>query len=86
MTDLYKTGGTSPPQTAREERRTIEPPLTSKQAAALLQCHPKTLERKAREEQLPGHFKLGRWYFYASELDAWLRDTLDSPSQSVREN
>jgi excisionase family DNA binding protein len=59
----------------------FEPLLDSRQAASLLRVHHKTLERKAREGQIPGYFEFGRWYFRSSELDAWLRSKLKSVSQ-----
>jgi hypothetical protein len=53
---------------------TFEPLLDSEAASKLLGgCHVKTLQRNARSGNIPGHFVLGRWYFRASELDAWLR-------------
>ena len=55
----------------------FEPLLNTVDAAALLQIHPKTLERWAREGRLPAH-DLGRWRFRASELDAWLRGYVHS--------
>jgi hypothetical protein len=33
---------------------------------------------------LPGHFRFGRWYFYHSELDSWMRGTVDSTRHSCR--
>ncbi len=53
----------------------------SKRAAEWLSCHPKTLERHAREGRVPGHFRLGRWYFFQSELEAWLRSDVHSNRQ-----
>jgi len=64
----------------------FEPLLDSREAAALLKMHHKTLERKAREGEIPGYQILGKWCFRASELDTWLRSQLNSASQSVRVN
>src|ERR1051326_4434289 len=64
----------------------LEPLLNSKQTADLLRVHHKTLEKYARRGAVPGHFKLGRWYFFASELDAWLKSTDNGSGQSVRVN
>ena len=50
----------------------FEPILDSREAAALLRMHHKTLERKAREGEVHGYQIAGRWYFRASELEAWL--------------
>ena len=62
----------------------FEPLLTDKQAAALLGVHPKTVQRLARNEQIPSHH-IGRfWRYRASELDAWVRTAVSSGSQSVR--
>ena len=73
----------SHPSTITPPNAGPEPLLTSKQAAELLHIHPKTLERKARLKEVPGHFKFNRWYFLASELDDWLRSDVDSGSQFV---
>jgi len=61
----------------------FEPLLTDTQAAELLGIHPKTLQRFARNGQIPAH-RIGRyWRFRASELDLWLRSALQSGSQSA---
>ena len=65
----------------------FEPLLNSREAAALLRVHYKTLERWARRHQIPAYFYNGRWYFRASELDGWLRsDGVHFVGQSVRVN
>jgi excisionase family DNA binding protein len=61
----------------------FEPLLDSREAAALLHMHHKTLERKARESEIPGYQIAGRWYFRATELDAWLRTQLKSASANL---
>jgi excisionase family DNA binding protein len=66
--------------------RGFEPLLNSREAALLLRMHHKTLERRARAGQIPGYFFNGRWYFRASELDAWLHAAVHCGGQSVREN
>jgi excisionase family DNA binding protein len=64
----------------------FEPLLTDEQAATLLGIHHKTLQRLARNEQIPAHH-IGRfWRYRASELDAWLRTAVSSGSQSARVN
>ena len=60
--------------------------LDSREAAALLRMHHKTLERWARHERVPGYFYNGKWFFRASELDEWLRSDVHSGSQFVRLN
>ena len=62
----------------------IERPITSEEAAELLRVHPKTIKRMAGRGELPGHFRFGRWYFYQSELDSWMRGTVDSSRHSCR--
>jgi excisionase family DNA binding protein len=62
----------------------VERPLTCEEAAALIRAHPKTVKRMARRGDLPGHFRFGRWFFYASELDAWMRTELHSSCHSRR--
>jgi excisionase family DNA binding protein len=57
---------------------TVERPLTCEEAAAFVRVHPRTVKRMARARKVPGHFRFGRWYFYASELDCWMRMELHS--------
>ena len=66
--------------------KNFEPLLNSREAAALLRMHHKTLEKKARREQIPGYFYNGRWFFRQSELDGWLQSAVHCGGQSVREN
>ncbi len=65
-------------------RSTLERPLTCEEAAAFVRVHPKTVKRMARRGELPGHFRFGRWFFYASELDGWMRTELHSSRHSCR--
>lgn len=60
--------------------------LDSRAAAKLLGVHYKTLEKHARNGEVPGYFRLGRWYFVEAELDAWMREGLYSARPSVRVN
>jgi excisionase family DNA binding protein len=62
----------------------IERPLTCDEAAELVRVHPRTIKRMARDRRLPGHFRFGRWFFYASELDGWMRTDLQSSGHSCR--
>lgn len=58
--------------------------LNTEEAAALLQIHPKTLQRMARQGVVPA-FRIGDlWRFRASALDEWLRSGLSSKSHSCR--
>jgi excisionase family DNA binding protein len=51
----------------------FEPLLDSDEAAQLLKIHPKTLQRMARQKEIPG-VQIGRlWRFRRSELNAWLQ-------------
>lgn len=56
--------------------------LNSDEAAALLQIHPKTLQRMARRGVVPGSRIGDLWRFRASALDEWLRSGLCSKSDS----
>ena len=63
---------------------TFEPVLNTEEAAALLQVHPKTLQRMARQGVVPA-FRIGDlWRFRASDLDRWLRSGLCSKGHSCR--
>ena len=52
----------------REQGAGVERPLTCEEAADLVRVHPKTVKRMARTGEIPGHFRFGRWFFYASEV------------------
>lgn len=60
----------------------FEPTLNSQQAAALLQIHPKTLQKMARQGRVPAHQIGDLWRFRASELDEWLRNEVSSNRHS----
>ena len=63
----------------------FEPLIASPAAARLLgNIHVKTLQRYARQQRIPGYQIGGHWYFRESELDAWLRQQINSNRQSVR--
>jgi excisionase family DNA binding protein len=66
------------------QRPTIERPLTCGEAAAFVRVHPKTVKRMARRGDLPGYFRFGRWFFFASELDRWMRGELHSSHRPCR--
>ena len=65
----------------------FEPLLDDRQASALLGgIHPKTLQRLARNGQVPA-YRMGRyWRYRASELDEWLRTKVNSARQPARVN
>ena len=69
---------------AHDGTNLVERPLTCEEAARFVRVHPKTVKRLARNGELPGHFRFGRWYFYASELDCWMRTELQSSRHSCR--
>jgi len=66
------------------QRPSVECPLTCEEAAAFVRVHPKTVKRMARRGDLPGYFRFGRWFFYASELDRWMRGELNSSHRPCR--
>ena len=56
----------------------FEPLLDSDEAAQLLKIHPKTLQRLARQRQIPG-IQIGKlWRFRASALNIWLNQKMAS--------
>ena len=79
-------GGETATNTSQQllEPLSVERPLTCEEAAAFVRVHPKTVKRMARSGELPGHFRFGRWFFYASELDCWMRTELHSSRHSCR--
>ncbi|HEX5413948.1 MAG TPA: helix-turn-helix domain-containing protein [Terriglobia bacterium] len=65
----------------------FEPLLNTEESATLLGgMHTKTLQRMARRGEIAGYQIAHRWYFLASELDAWFKSRLNSGSQSIRMN
>jgi excisionase family DNA binding protein len=65
-----------------EPSPTFERVLNTEEAAALLQIHPKTLQKMAREGSVPA-FRIGDlWRFRASALDEWLRSGVCSKRHS----
>jgi excisionase family DNA binding protein len=78
-TAIFVTGSTD-----RGAQSTVERPLTCEEAAELMRVHPRTVKRMARNRKLPGHFRFGRWFFFASELDCWMRTELHSSRHSCR--
>ncbi len=65
-------------RSAVNAERGIERPITCREASQVLGVHPRTIKRMARDGKVPGHFRFGRWFFYASELDCWMRTELNS--------
>jgi excisionase family DNA binding protein len=59
-----------------------ELPLNTEEAALFVDYNPKTVERMARNGEIPAHPISGThkktWRFYASELDEWLRAKVNS--------
>ena len=80
------------PPASRELQRFIERkryqelgyelPMNTKEAAAYVGFHWKTVERMARAGEIPAHPVSGvrrkTWKYYASELDVWLRGKVSS--------
>ncbi len=69
--------------TPAESPTAFEPVLNTEEAAALLQIHPKTLQRLARRGAVPGYRIGDLWRFRASELDEWLRSAVCSKTPLV---
>jgi excisionase family DNA binding protein len=80
------------PPTTRELQRFLERkrylelghelPMNTREAAAYVGMHPKTVEKMAREGEIPAHPMSGvvrkTWKFFPSELDAWLHARVSS--------
>jgi len=64
----------------------LEPVVDSEEAARFLNINPKTLQKMARNGEVPG-YRIGKlWKFRISDLDAWLRSKVISNCHSCREN
>jgi excisionase family DNA binding protein len=72
---------------SEEKPHSFEPLIGSCEAAKLLgNIHVKTLQRYARQGNVPGYQIGGHWYFRASELDSWLRSRINSTCHPCRSN
>lgn len=70
--------GASRGEFVRQTAPIFEQALSSEEATALLNIHPKTLQRLARIGEIPG-FRIGRmWGFRASALNRWLENKTSS--------
>ena len=68
----------------RQPLRQFEQFLDSREAAALLQIHPKTLQRLARKGEIRA-MRIGKlWRFRTSDLDAWVHLRLKLASYPYR--
>lgn len=81
----YASSGVDRKFSVQESQLDFEPLINDEEASALLGgIHPKTLQRLARNGQIPA-YRLGRfWRYRASELDSWLRTRLNSAGQPAR--
>ena len=69
-------GGTLPvPFSPGAQQQNDELPITTRQAVEFFcdSIHPKTLERKARRGEIPAYQLFGRWFYFKSELRAYLQ-------------
>ncbi len=63
-----------------------EPVVDSREAARFLNINPKTIQKMARNGEVPA-YRIGKlWKFRISDLDGWLRSKVISSSHSCREN
>jgi excisionase family DNA binding protein len=61
-----------PPRSTTDYESRFEPLLDSDEAAALLKIHPKTLQRMARNGDIPG-IQIGKlWRFRVADLLQWI--------------
>jgi excisionase family DNA binding protein len=69
-----------------EAATTLEPVVDSEEAARFLNINPKTLQKMARNREVPA-YRIGKlWKFRISDLDGWLRSKVISNCHSCREN
>ena len=65
---------------------TAEPVIDSEEAAKFLNINPKTLQKMARNAEVPA-YRIGKlWKFRISDLDVWLRSKVISSCHSCRED
>ena len=71
-------------RTMDESVQVFEPLLSAEEAAARLRIHPKTLQRMARNCQIPS-IRIGKyWRFRLTALDEWVRGAENHSSQPFR--
>jgi excisionase family DNA binding protein len=64
-----------------ETKEIFEPLLDVREAADLLRYHPRTVQLMAKAGRIPA-IRMGKyWRFRRSQLDAWIRQALQSPGQ-----
>lgn len=64
----------------------FEPVVDSEEAAKFLNINPKTLQKMARNGEVPA-YRIGKlWKFRISDLDEWLRSKVSSTCHSCRED
>jgi len=51
----------------------MDKPMNVNEAARYLKIAPGTLKNKCYKNEVPHHKPAGQFYFYKSELDAWIR-------------
>lgn len=62
----------------------LEPVVDSEEAVRFLKINSKTLQRMARNGDLPG-YRIGKlWKFRISDLDAWLRSKVTAGTPGIR--
>lgn len=67
-------------------RATHEALIDSEEAARFLNINPKTLQKMARNSEVPA-YRIGKlWKFRIPDLDEWLRSKVFSSCHSCREN
>ncbi|WP_082890783.1 helix-turn-helix domain-containing protein [Eikenella longinqua] len=57
--------------------------LNVEQAAERLFLHPETVRLKARTKEIPAYKKNGKWYFFADELDAYIKSDNNAALQEA---
>lgn len=62
----------------------FEPLLNTDEAAALVRCHPKSLQAMARAGTVPCFRRGKQWWYRKSSLDEWIAGQLNCNHQSRR--
>jgi hypothetical protein len=85
MRDVRESSGIKS-EITKTSSENFEKLLDCREAAQRVRCHEKTLQRYARLALVPAYHIHHRWYFRASELDAWVRSQVHSPRYPCRTN
>ncbi len=58
----------------QQKEEVIEQPINVQAAANFLELDIQTVYRMLRQNKVPAHKRVGKWYFFKSELNEWIKN------------